>query len=81
MDTKLPYRPVEAFSHGGKIYPTEREALIAAIGNVLNAHASGGSMAERVYASGAELVPLLLRAVAVRSADNARQLGSGGSKE
>jgi len=57
MATELPYRKVETFDFGGKVYPTEHAALQAAIEAVLGNH----GITTAVIAKACELAPLLAR--------------------
>jgi hypothetical protein len=81
METKLPYLLVAAFKHKSELFETEREALIAAINEVITP-GPPRPVCNAIYDRASDLLPLLLRAVAVRSADAAVQLpGAAAHKE
>jgi hypothetical protein len=66
----LPYASVPAFKFAGDIYETEREALTAAIAGALINFITMTN-AERVYEASSALLPLLQRAIVVRSIEAA----------
>lgn len=57
MTADLPYRKVETFDFGGKVYPTEHAALQAAIEEVVG----NPGLASTVIAKACALAPLLAR--------------------
>jgi hypothetical protein len=81
METKMPYLPVAAFKHKNALFETEREALLAAINEVITPSPCL-PVSHTIYERASDLLPLLLRSVAVRSADAAVQLpGAAAHKE
>lgn len=70
---ELPYTTVDAFKLAGHVYETEREVLVAAIAAVLE-RTDKVSPADGVYEAGSAILPLLQRAIAVRSAELVRDL-------
>jgi hypothetical protein len=70
----MTYKTTTAFEFRGKLYATEREALIEAIAAALADAPESMPVAERIYTAATALRLLILRAIEVGSADNAKQL-------
>jgi len=63
----LPYAKVETYTIGGKVYPTEDAALMAAIEEVVGNPGVAGTVVRRAT----DLAPLLARVVELSAANSA----------